>query len=329
MDPADITKLFENDAGSFEERALSVFYFQYENNPLYRDYCNLLRKGVKPASLIEIPFLPINFFKTHPVKTSVFEPEIIFESSGTTGMERSVHYVRSASLYEKSFLQGFEFTYGDPSSYCFLGLLPSYLERSDSSLIYMVQKLMEKSGHASNGFFLNNQQELYDRLEKLEAANQKTILFSVSYALLDFATAFPMVLNHTIVMETGGMKGRKKEILRTELHELVKKAFSIREVHSEYGMTELLSQAYAKGDGIFQPAATMKVLIREEDDPGAVYAETKIPKQGGINVIDLANIYSCSFIETEDIGKLYPDGSFEVAGRLDHSDIRGCSLMVV
>lgn len=329
MDPEDITKLFENDAASFEERALSLFYFQYGNNDLYRQYCDLTSKGIKPAALHEIPFLPISFFKSHAVKSTDFDAEMVFESSGTTGMIPSRHFLRSAALYEKSFLQIFESVYGNPASFCFLGLLPSYLERSNSSLVYMVQKLMEKSGHPLNGFFLHDHAALNERMIELERSGQKTMLFSVSYALLDFAAAFPMPLHHTIVMETGGMKGRKKEMLRSELHDEVKKAFSIDGLHSEYGMTELLSQCYAKSDGIFQPSATMKVLIREEDDPGAVIAETKSPKQGGINVIDLANIYSCSFIETEDLGKLYPDGSFEVAGRLDQSDIRGCSLMVV
>jgi hypothetical protein len=329
MDPGDITKLFENDPASFEERALAVFYFQYENNSLYHDYCNLFKKGLRPALITEIPFLPISFFKTHNVKTTVFDPEITFESSGTTGMKPSRHLVRSASIYEESFMRAFNSAYGDPGSYCILGLLPSYLERKNSSLVYMVQKLMEKSGHSLNGFFLDNQQELKDRLVKLEATNQKTILFGVSYALVDFAGNLPLSLSHTTIIETGGMKGRKKEILRSELHEELKKAFETDQVHSEYGMTELLSQAYAKKDGIYHCPSTMKVLVREEDDPGLIIAKTSLPKQGGINVIDLANIYSCSFIETEDLGKLYPDGSFEVAGRLDHSDIRGCSLMVI
>lgn len=329
MDPEDITKLFENDPASFEERALSLFYFQYRNNALYRDYCNLSRKTVKPEALHEIPFLPISFFRTHAVKTTDFEAELVFESSGTTGTVPGRHFLRSTALYEKSFSQIFESIYGKPSSVCFLGLLPSYLERSHSSLVYMVQKLMEKSAHPLNGFFLHDHAALQQRLMELEKVGQKTMLFSVSYALLDFAAAFPMPLQHTTVMETGGMKGRKKEMLRRELHDEVKKAFSLGAVHSEYGMTELLSQCYAKSDGLFQPSATMKVLIREEDDPGAVTAQTQLPKQGGINIIDLANIYSCSFIETEDLGKLYPDGSFEVAGRLDQADIRGCSLMVV
>jgi hypothetical protein len=329
MDPGYITKLFENDPDSFEERALSVFYFQYENNSLYRDYCNLFRKGLKPTTITEIPFLPISFFKTHSVKTTDFDPEITFESSGTTGMIPSRHLLRSAAIYEESFLKGFNTTYGDPSAYCILGLLPSYLERKNSSLVYMVQKLMERSGHLLNGFFLDNQSELHDRLVKLEATQQKTILFGVSYALLDFAAEFPLSLSHTTIIETGGMKGRKKEILRSELHEEIKKAFAIDHVHSEYGMTELLGQAYSKKDGVFQCPSTMKVLVREEDDPGVVIAYTSAPKQGGINVIDLSNIYSCSFIETEDLGKLHPDGSFEVAGRLDNSDIRGCSLMVI
>ena len=328
MDLSDITKLFENDPGSFEQRALSVFYFQFEHNPLYRQYVDVLgRKQVTTAT--EIPFLPISFFKTHKVQTTSFQPEAVFESSGTTGMVASRHFVRSADVYESSFKKTFELFYGDIKNYCIVALLPSYLERKNSSLVHMADALMKSSGHPMNGFFLNNHSQLFERLNRLEEAGQKTLLIGVSFALLDFAEKFPVKLNHTIVMETGGMKGRRKELLRKEVHEKIKDAFQIQTVHSEYGMTELLSQAYSKSDGIFQSPPWMKILIREEDDPGSVILETSKPKQGGINVIDLANLYSCSFIETEDVGKLYPDGSFEVAGRLDYSDIRGCSLMVV
>jgi phenylacetate-coenzyme A ligase PaaK-like adenylate-forming protein len=329
MDQPDITKIFETDAGSFEKQALSVFHFQYNQNPLYRHWVDLVTDVKSVKTIDAIPFLPIDLFKTQEVKTTAFSEEIIFESSGTTGMIPSRHFVRSSAIYETSFTRCFQQYYGEPSDYCILALLPSYLERKTSSLVYMVNSLMKKSGHALNGFFLNDISDLNERLKELEMVRQKTLLIGVSFALLDFAEKFPQPLNHTLVMETGGMKGRRKEIVRSELHYVLKNAFQVNSIHSEYGMTELLSQAYAKEDGKFHCPPWMKVVLRDEDDPAHIYSDPRNAVTGGINVIDLANVYSCSFIATEDSGKLYGGGCFEVLGRLDNSDIRGCSLLAV
>jgi hypothetical protein len=329
MDPEDITKLFENNSVSFEDRALSVYQFQYKHNDLYRSYVDLVMHGKPVTGISSIPFLPIEFFKTHEVKTTSFTENFVFESSGTTGVVPSRHFIRSLPLYEASFTKCFEMFYGKPEAYCILALLPSYLERGHSSLVYMVKSLMDKSSHDLNGFFLDDFKSLYDRLHELEEKGQKTLLIGVSFALMDFAAHSPLRLAHTIVMETGGMKGRRKELIRGELHHILNDAFGIAQVHSEYGMTELLSQAYAKQDGLFHCPPWMKIGIRDEDDPVSVITRTEKAVQGGVNVIDLANLYSCSFIATGDIGKLYPDGSFEVLGRMDQSDIRGCSLLAV
>jgi hypothetical protein len=313
---------------AFEMTALDVFRFQYSANEVYQSYCTVLKKD--PAaikSIFEIPFLPISFFKTHNVMCG--EKSItgsIFESSGTTGQQRSRHLVQDIHLYESSFRRTFTRFYGNVEDYCILGLLPSYLERKQSSLVYMVADLIKQSGHAKSGFYLYDFETLAKAIAELEGAGQKTILLGVTYALLDFAERYPMPLQHTIIMETGGMKGRKQEWLRQEVHDFLKKSFSISSVHSEYGMTELLSQAYATADGHFQPPAWMQVLIREEDDP---FSLMPVAKSGGINVIDLANIWSCAFIATEDVGRLHPDGRFEVAGRLDNAEIRGCSLLAL
>jgi len=243
-------------------------------------------------------------------------------------MTNSHHKVKEAAIYRESFLQGFRQFYGNIKDYCILGLLPSYLERGDSSLVYMVNQLIQQSGHQKSGFYLYNYGELANVLKELEQQGQKTLLIGVTYALIDFASAFPMPLKHTIILETGGMKGRGKELLRTEVHQLLKAAFQLENIHSEYGMTELLSQAYSQKDGIFEIPRWMKIVLRDETDPLNSLSISGKPSSGVINVIDLANIYSSSFIATEDIGKLYPDGSFEVLGRMDNSDVRGCSLMV-
>lgn len=312
----------------FNDVALQVFNFQYCHNKLYQRYTQLL--NINPATVSDlehIPFLPISFFKTHPVLTTDFEPQFIFESSGTTGYATSRHYIKDKELYETSFLKAFELFYGPVKEYCILGLLPSYLERQNSSLIYMVNRLMEQSNHPLNKFYLSRFEELHQTLATLEAAKQKTILFGVTYALLDFAAAFPMLLNHTTIIETGGMKGRKKEVIRKEVHQELAAAFSRSSVHSEYGMTELLSQAYAQKTELFSTPPWMKVALREEDDPKKIIYQTDHPASGVLNVVDLANIFSCSFIATEDAGKLHGNGSFEVMGRLDNSDIRGCSLL--
>jgi phenylacetate-coenzyme A ligase PaaK-like adenylate-forming protein len=310
---------------SFQTIALEVYHFQYHNNPLYRAYCQTLgRIPGKITRLEEIPFLPISFFKSHPVKSGDFRPELVFESSGTTGTVSSKHLVKNLGLYETSFLKAFRMFFGEPSEFCILGLLPSYLERGSSSLVYMVDHLMKMSGHGDSGFYLHDHEKLAEVLKALEDKGEKAILFGVSYALLDLAASQPMKLNHTTLIETGGMKGRKKEISKQELYDELKQAFSLSHIYSEYGMTELLSQAYAK-DGIYTTPSWMRILLREETDPLQIIQQ--VGKTGVINVIDLANLYSCSFIATDDAGRIQDKG-FEVLGRIDRSDIRGCSLML-
>jgi hypothetical protein len=271
----------------------------------------------------QIPFLPISFFKTHTVKTGSFIEETVFKSSGTTGAQSSCHFVKSLSLYEESFLRCFEQFYGRPESYCILGLLPSYLEQGASSLVYMVDVLVKRSAHPQSGFYLYDFAKLHQTLKQLESEGQSTILFGVTFALLDFAERARLPLKHTILIETGGMKGRKKELSKPALYEALKTGFSVDTIHSEYGMTELLSQAYAK-NGRYCCPPWMKVILRDETDPFSAGHSS-----GAINVIDLANIWSCSFIATEDLGKLHGDGSFEVLGRMDNTDIRGCSQMAL
>ena len=311
----------------FETVALQVFKYQFENNPVYRSYCDLLFKHPSDTKRIEdIPFLPIQFFKTHQVITGEKEPDIIFSSSGTTGNTTSKHYVQNLKLYEESFTKAFESTYGKITDYVILGLLPSYLERNGSSLIYMVNHFIKNSPHPESNFYLNNLDELYKTLQHLEAKGKKTLLIGVSFALLDFVEQYQLKLNHTIVMETGGMKGRRTELVRTELHNQLCTGFEVDHIHSEYGMTELLSQAYSKGNGIFECPPWMKIIIRDTEDPLSLLPPYK---NGGINIIDLANLNSGAFIATQDLGKLHTNGSFEVIGRFDHSDVRGCNLMVM
>ncbi|MGV6860717.1 MAG: LuxE/PaaK family acyltransferase [Putridiphycobacter sp.] len=307
----------------FETLALEVFNYQYLHNKVYRTYCDYLKVDLNQINALEkIPFLPISFFKTHQVYCGSTEFEIEFTSSGTTGMQTSSHYVKDLSIYETAFIKGFEEIYGPIRDYIVLGLLPSYLEREGSSLIYMVQKMIDLSIHQESGFFLND----FDKLESIinsKKNDTKILLIGVSYALLDFAEQNHPDLSGCIVMETGGMKGRRKEMPKKDLHNVLKQGFNVSQIHSEYGMTELLSQAYAIDDGKFKTPRWMKILIREYNDP-FTYTNTK---SGGINIIDLANIYSCAFIATQDLGKIYPD-YFEVLGRFDNSDIRGCNLLV-
>lgn len=308
---------------SFTEIALAVFRFQYLTNPVYNAFCTALRRPPEAVQTLEsIPFLPIQFFKTEAVVSGRFSPQTVFRSSGTTGSATSRHAVKDLALYEQSFLQCFQNFYGAVEDLCILGLLPSYLERADSSLVFMVDILIKRSGHPAGGFYLYDHENLKEILGKLEAAGQKTILFGVTYALLDFAEAHPMPLQHTTVIETGGMKGRKKELTKEELYERLRTAFSLPEIHSEYGMTELLSQAYA-ANGLYQTPPWMRILLREETDPFAYSSAS-----GAINVIDLANLYSCSFIATDDRARMHSDGRFEVLGRLDNSDVRGCSQLI-
>jgi hypothetical protein len=310
----------------FSRYALDIFHIQYQHNPVYRLYVDTLNIAPHQIKTIsQIPFLPISFFKTHTVQTGHFEPEAVFESSGTTQTVNSRHYVKDLSLYRKSFTTGFERFYGSINDWCIIGLLPSYLERKHSSLVVMVNEWIKQSGHPQSGFYLYEFEQLSHVLLELEKQKQKAILIGVTFALLDFAGRFPMNLGHTLVMETGGMKGRRKEITRAEVHEQLKERLGIPVIHAEYGMTELLSQAYSKGEGLFEPVPWMKVLVRNEDDPFDVLEQGA----GIINIIDLANIHSCSFIATEDAGKVFDDGRFEVWGRVDNSDLRGCSLLVV
>ena len=325
-------KIFSATYYNFDELALGVFDFQYHNNDLYQAYANSI--GVSPNSvgqIEKIPFLPISFFKTHKVQTTAFEPEIIFESSGTTGSETSRHFIKSTLLYQKSFSKAFNLFYGNTANWCILALLPGYLERENSSLVYMVNDLIKKTDNEGSGFYLHDHDKLYQALVRNEIMEKPTLLIGVTYALLDFAQNHQMKLKNTLLMETGGMKGKREEITREEVHEILQNKLGLENIHSEYGMTELLSQAYSKGNGKFHCPPWMKILLREYNDPFAV-SSTPVnskPLNGLINVIDLANLYSCSFIATDDAGKLYKNNSFEVLGRRDLSDLRGCSLLTV
>ncbi|MCK0134283.1 acyl transferase [Arenibacter sp. S6351L] len=311
----------------FNAMALKTFQVQFHENLVYQEFCRHLGKNVSSVKTIEdIPFLPIEFFKSKKVICGSFVPQITFTSSGTTGSEVSKHYVKNLKLYEQSYLSAFRQFYGDIEDYCVLALLPSYLEREGSSLIYMANDLINKSGHSESGFYLDDLDRLQKTLVELDSHDTKILLLGVSFALLDMTERFQLKLKNTVVMETGGMKGRKKELIREELHQLLKKGFGVTSIHSEYGMTELLSQAYSQGNGRFFSPKWMKVLTRETEDPLTLQKEGKT---GGVNIIDLANIHSCSFIATQDLGKVHTDGSFEILGRFDHSDIRGCNLMVL
>jgi hypothetical protein len=311
----------------FEKIALKVFRFQYENNLVYQEFCDFLKidkQSVK--TLQQIPFLPIQFFKNHNVVSNTNEIQETFTSSGTTGMISSKHLVTDVSLYEQSYRNAFSEFYGNIEDYAILALLPSYLERSGSSLIYMVKDFIELSNNEHSGFYLHNYDELIAKLIELDNAGQNILLIGVTYALLDLVEKQKFQLKNTIIMETGGMKGKRKELIREELHEILCDGFGVSSIHSEYGMTELLSQAYSLGNGIFECPAWMQILIRDTEDAMTYVSNGKT---GGINVIDLANINSCSFIATQDLGKKYPNNSFEVLGRFDNSDIRGCNLMVM
>ena len=321
-------KVFSVGKDDFDAVALEVFRFQYQYSQVYRQFCNALKvEAAAVNALQKIPFLPISFFKSHIITTTEFEAETVFESSGTTQTINSKHLVRDVALYENSFTKAFELFYGKANDWCIIALLPSYLERNNSSLVMMADRLIKQSGHAQSGFYLSELENLHQVLQILEQQQQKVLLIGVTFALLDFAEQFPMPLSHTVIMETGGMKGRRQEMTRQQVHEILQIAFEQTSIHSEYGMTELLSQAYSKGNGIFNTPPWMKILIREEDDPLAMHIAGN--KAGAVNVIDLANLYSCSFIATEDAGRLHVDGSFEVLGRLDNTDIRGCSLLVL
>ena len=322
-----IYTLKHNNLTDFEKFTLDIFQFQAKNNAVYKRFIELLK--IQPSTIkssLDIPFLPIEFFKNHKILATNNPVQEIFLSSGTTGQTQSKHYITDISLYKESYLKAFEHFYGAIENYTVLALLPSYLERNGSSLIYMVDDLIKKSKKPKSGFYINNLQQLAQHLITLDGQGEKVLLIGVSFALLDLVENFSFKLKNTIVMETGGMKGKRKELIREELHAILKSGFGVTKIHSEYGMTELLSQAYSKGDGIFKCPPWMKIITRDPED-----ALTILPQgaSGGINVIDLANVNSCSFIATQDLGKTYFDGSFEVLGRFDNSDIRGCNLLVL
>lgn len=310
----------------FNEIALEIFHFQYKYNNIYRQFVDFLKiqtSHIKHYS--QIPFLPVEFFKNHKVTSGEFTANVVFLSSGTTGMQTSKHFVKQIDLYETSFMKSFELFFGSPGDYVILALLPSYLERTGSSLVYMADKLISLSAKTESGFYLNELEDLHSILLTLKKRKQKVLLLGVSYALLDLAEQFPIHFPELILMETGGMKGNRQEVVRDELHSKLKNVFGVQEIYSEYGMTELLSQAYSTGEGIYKCPPWMKIVIRDVNDPLSILPDGKI---GGINIIDLANIYSSSFIATQDLGRINVDGTFEILGRFDNSDVRGCNLMV-
>ena len=327
MQAETVNEIFNiNNPATFDATLNKVFSFQLNNNLLYAQWCkNVHHEQKKDLTSTQIPFLPISFFKSHTIQTTPFTADIVFESSGTTNTINSKHLVKHLAIYEQSFNTCFTNMYGSVDKYCIIGLLPSYLERNSSSLVYMVNHWIQKSKFKESGFYLNEFAQLAEVLQLLEQKKQPTLLIGVTFGLLDFVEQYSLSLKHTIVMETGGMKGRRKEMTRQEVHDILKKGFSVENIHSEYGMTELLSQAYSTGNGRFVCPPWMKVLVRAEDDPLQVSTTGK----GILNIIDLANVYSCSFIATDDVGIVYEDGSFEVQGRVDNCDIRGCSLLAV
>ena len=311
----------------FKAKALEVFRYQATENEVYKKFIDLL--GVEPSrinDLEEIPFLPIEFFKTHKVVSGIKPVEMTFLSSGTTGTVQSRHHVADLDVYRQSFMTAFKQFYGDPEDWIILALLPNYLERTGSSLVYMAQELIACSSYKESGFYLDELDNLTEKLTALDNEGRKILLLGVSFALLDLVEKTKFSLKNTVVMETGGMKGRRKEMVREELHTALCEGFGVNEIHSEYGMTELLSQAYSSGKGVFKTPPWMQVLIRDPEDPLRILPENS---GGGINIIDLANVNSCSFIATQDLGKKVSGDLFQVLGRFDNADIRGCNLLVV
>lgn len=320
-------KIFQiKNANEFNEIALEIFRYQYKNNRLYHDFVNTIGKKVEEVkNMEEIPFLPISFFKSHEIKSGEFNQEKVFLSSGTTKMVRSKHYIKSLALYEKSFLKAFNLFFGNPSDLVILCLLPSYQEQGDSSLLYMTDKLIKESNNPLSGYFLNEDEKLYQTISALEQNKTNYLLFGVSYALLDYIEKFNQKLSFGTIIETGGMKGRRKELTKEQLHEQLKKGFGTNQIASEYGMTELLSQAYSMENQVFVSPPWMKIFVRDTSDPFSILATNKT---GLINVIDLANVYSCSFIATDDVGEVIADNQFKIKGRYDLADVRGCNLLV-
>lgn len=316
-----------NVSGSkFEELAIDIFHYQYFNNPVYKQFVDFLNKDISRIdSVSKIPFIPISFFKNHKIISGNSDSYLLFESSGTTGSKVSKHYISDVDFYKKLSVQLFEEQYGKLEGYIILALLPSYLERSTSSLVYMVEEFIQHTNDERSGFYLNNLEQLAAILLELKKSTKKILLIGVTFALLDLAEEYDLDLSNVVIMETGGMKGRRDELVRSQVHDILKNSFCLDLIHSEYGMTELLSQSYSCGSGIFTESKSMKVFIREPQDP----FNLNYNRAGGVNVVDLGNVDSCSFIATDDIGRLLPHGGFEIIGRLDNSDIRGCNLMVV
>lgn len=324
--PPDYLQLLSQDKDYYHSFVLEVFAHQYKHVPVYNTFANALGKTPdKVRRWQDIPFMPVEFFKQHKVIAPQLRHQHIFKSSGTSSWGRAQHYVHSLLLYERSFLQAFQLFYGKSQDYAILALLPSYIENGDSSLVYMVEGLIKLAKNPNSGFYLHNHSQLANKLTELQKKQQKTLLIGVSYALLDFVEAFPMNFPELIVMETGGMKGRRQELLRQELHQKLQAGFGVANIHSEYGMSELLSQAYSQGKGRFNCPPWMQIHIRDTKDP---FQYMPKGKSGAINIIDLANFYAVSFLATQDIGTLFADGSFEVLGRFDHSDVRGCNLLI-
>lgn len=321
------TNIFTVNENSFDATALQIFKFQYESVAIYRAFCDALKRNSTNVSLLkDIPFLPVQFFKTHAVIAEGIAPEKVFESSTTSGSVPSKHYVTDLELYETSFQKSFNLFYGDVSNYAVLALLPSYMERGTSSLLMMAHDFIGKSKYTESCFIADDFEGLYQKLITLKEKKAKILLLGVTYALLDFAAQFQIDLSDAVIMETGGMKGRRAEITREEVHAILKNAFCVSNIHSEYGMTEMLSQAYSKANGIYQSPPWMRVVLRDIYDPLNLDFHNKT---GAVNVIDFANYYSCSFIATNDLGKMHVDGSFEILGRMDNAEIRGCNLMYV
>jgi len=326
MDIDLVEKIFTVQASNFEEVAIAVFQYQYQHCNIYKQFINAIHVNANSISTIsEIPFLPISFFKTHQVACGEFSAELIFKSSGTTSQNTAKHFIKEKEIYITSFYTGITQFYNNINSTCILGLLPSYIENGDSSLVFMVDYLIKNSTNKDSGIYLYDTPKLKSVLAKNTANNIPTIFIGVTYALLQFAQEHPLAFNdNIIIMETGGMKGRGREMTRMEVHQILKEAFQIKNIHSEYGMTELLSQAYSNADGIFKCSNTMQILVRDFNDP----LQTALIGKGALNIIDLANVHSCSFIATQDVGEVYTNGSFLVNGRMDASDVRGCNMLV-
>jgi Acyl-protein synthetase, LuxE len=306
----------------FENWALKIFYFQYENTEVYREYCDLIDR-TEPSKLSEIPFLPISFFKTHQVKNKQLPIQLTFKSSGTTGMDRSIHLIQDIEMYRESFRKTYIAQIGHPENQVIFALLPNYLEQGESSLVFMVDDLISMTNNSMSGFLLNEISTIEKRYQMALAENKEVVVFGVSYALLDLAER-NIDLSQATIIETGGMKGRRKELTKEELHNELKKGLNTKYIASEYGMTELLSQAYSTTNQLFELPPWMKVRLRETNDP---FSDLSKNKTGGINIIDLANAYSCSFIATQDLGRI-EDGRLKLMGRFDNADLRGCNMLV-